>query len=171
MKASTLLAGLAILALPAPAAARGWPEWLPVHVRELRFRDGVPGKQLRAATDRGEIEKILAALRTAQPVKKVTWWNRLFGRKSDDRTFEWQVCMDVIGERPEAGRWLLNLETGEATFLDAFVQPVYRVSEDGRRTLGRWFRREPEQADGPPASAEKGQAADIVILAPRKLRS
>jgi hypothetical protein len=51
----------------------------------------------------------------------------------------------MIGQRPEAGRWLLNLDTGDCTFLDPLIQPVYRLREEDRQMLKRYFRKKEKE--------------------------
>jgi hypothetical protein len=125
MKLAFALLALAVLATS--GLARSWPKWTSTHVSEIRFRDGVPGEQLRAVSSPSEIEKILEVFRRAEEVRKKDAPNR------------WQVCIDVIGQRPEAGRWLLNLDTGDCAFLDPFVQPTYRLLGDERQMLKKYF--------------------------------
>jgi hypothetical protein len=123
---------VAIVALAPAAFGRSWPKWISAHVSEIRFRDGVPGVQIRAATDRGEIDKILAIFRRAQDT-----------REKGVAAGTWRVCVDMTGERPEAGRWLLNLDTGNCTFLDPLAQSIYRLAEDDRKMMKEYF--EPKQ--------------------------
>lgn len=129
------LALLAVVGFTSIAFARSWPKWLPEHVSEVRFRDGVPGAQLRVVVDRSEIEKILATLRRAREVtkKEVT--------KKEVPARRWQVCVDFVGERPESGRWLLDLDTGDCTFLDPLIQPIYRIRNEDREMLTIYFRK------------------------------
>ena len=119
---------LPLVILATSGLARSWPKWTSTHVSEIRFRDGVPGEQRRAVSSPAEIEEILEAFRRAKGV-----------RKKDAPNRSWQVCVDVIGQRPEAGRWLLNLDTGDCAFLDPFVQPTYRLLGDERQMLKKYF--------------------------------
>ena len=119
---------LAVIVFATNGFARSWPEWLPTHVSEIRFRDGVPGGQIRTTTDRNEIEAILQAFRRAQKVR------------TKESSVRWQqVCFDMIGERPEQGRWLLNLDNGYCALLDPFNQPVYQLTEADRQMLRKYF--------------------------------
>jgi hypothetical protein len=131
---------LAVVVFGATGFARAWPKWLPEHVREIRFRNGIPGEQIRVVSDGGEVEKILAAFRRAKEV----------GKEATDLTWKsWEVCLDMLGERPENGRWLLNLSTGDCTFLDPLGQPVYRLTEEDRQMMKTYF--QPKEKEASPS--------------------
>ncbi len=135
------LACFALVVLTASASARTWPKWLPAHVSEIRLRTGQPNARVRTITDPREIEPVLGALRRAAVVRKVTWRARIFGDRETEKPREWQASIDVSGERPEAGSWLVNLDTGEITFLDPSIQPIYRLRPDDLRMFQVMFQR------------------------------
>lgn len=135
-----ILVGAALLATTS-AFARSWPKWLPAHVSELRLQAGKSNPQTRVITDPLEIERLLGALRRAVPVHQVGWRQRIFGDKEAQKPREWNAGFDVIGEKPEAGSWLVNLDTGEITFLDPLIQPIYRFTAEDLRMIRPMFRK------------------------------
>lgn len=131
----------AVAFVASPAFARSWPKWLPAHVSELRLRTGAPNPQTRTITDPREIEQVLGALRRAQPVHKVGWRQRIFGDKEAQKPRQWNASIDVSGQKPEAGSWLVNLDTGEITFLDPLAQSIYRFTDSDLRMIRSRFQR------------------------------
>ena len=125
MNAKFLLV-LMTMAFAVPVLAAG-PKWEAAHVRELRFREGVPGEQVRQITDPKEVEEILVCFRRATEAAK-TQGNRV-----------WPKCLDFVGERPESGRWLYDSDAGEFTRLDPRVERIYRLSDSDRLRVNACF--------------------------------
>lgn len=103
------------------------PKWEAAHVSEIRFREGVPGREIGVVRVPAEVDAILGCLRRAAEVGKT------------DGKREWPACLDLVGERPERGRWLYDPATGEFSRLDPLVQRVYRVAESDRARLNARF--------------------------------
>src|SRR5688572_21283561 len=120
------LVGFALIAIVS-ASALAAPKWDAAHVKEVRFREGVPGQEVRVVGTPKEVEELLGYFQRATEVGKTE------GKR------DWPKCMDLVGERPESGRWLYDPITGEFTRLDPKAQSVYRFAESDRRRVNAHF--------------------------------
>lgn len=115
----------AIAACTLSAAAT--PKWTTTHVNEVRLRDGVPGEEISVMRDSKEIETFLGYLKRGRKAGK------------NERGGQWPLCFDLVGERPERGRWLYDPAAGEFTRLDHFPKRVYRLLEIDRLHVNACF--------------------------------
>src|SRR5688572_12770514 len=125
MKARHLVsfAVITMFALPVSAAQK----WAVEHVKEFRFRDGVPGEEFRVVVQPKQLEELVSFLQRATDVGK------------GDGRRKWPKSFDIVGQRPESGRWLYDPATGEFSRLDPLVHRVYRFSESDRAVVNAYF--------------------------------
>lgn len=90
---------LAAFVLAFAACVPGPREWNAGHMTEVRFRVGVPGELANSVSEAKELTEILACFRRAVVVDSVSTEQK------------WPFCFDLVGERPEAGRWLYQDHT------------------------------------------------------------
>lgn len=99
-------------------------------IREVRFRDGIPGEQVAVATEGSGLDAVVRALERAK---------RISVGEAEHRRLRASLCFDVIGDRAVSGRWLYDPESGMFSKLDHRAHPVFRMAEDDRVAVNALF--------------------------------
>jgi hypothetical protein len=104
------------------------PDYSKARVTYAAIRDSVPGKEVAVIRSEFELKMLTDAFARATR-RKLT--------KDQYRKLVWPQCIDVIGDRPIRGRWLVNLETGTISRLNHLIQPVLVLTPADAEMLRR----------------------------------
>jgi hypothetical protein len=110
------------------------PNYSSARVTHATIRDSVPGEEIAVIRSEVELKMLIGAFARATPRK-------LTGDQYGELV--WRQCVDVIGDRPIRGRWLVNLETGTMSRLSHFIEPVLVLTPADAEMLRRLFQRKP----------------------------
>ena len=135
---SCFLSILILLVVATTAYSHPTPNWDPAHIKEFRLLKHA--KEVRVIKDVPDINAFAQCLSCADTIVKVTFWSFVFGSsKYKESKYKFNTTIDVIGDKPESGRWMYDSVQGVFTYLDPFIQSVYKLNEKDREVVNRFF--------------------------------
>lgn len=121
---------IAITALALASGCVSSPRFGNANLREVRFRDGIPGEQVAVAAEGSGLDGVVRAFERA---------DRIRVGEAEHRRLRASLCFDVIGDRAVSGRWLYEPESGMFSKLDHRAHPVFQMAEDDRAAVNALF--------------------------------
>ena len=135
---SCFLSILILLVVATTAYSHPTPSWVPAHIKEFRLLKHT--QEVRVIKDVQDINALAQCLSRADTTVKVTFWSFVFGSsKYKEGKYKFNSTIDVIGDKPESGRWMYDSVQGVFTYLDPFIQSVYKLNEKDREVVNGFF--------------------------------